>query len=196
MSEIKGEKKKRVKATRTLYRDSYLHTITLNQLEKAKAEQDGHRFRWLIPAMAFSAFRVEALCNIYGSSLFPHWEHYESSSFIGKVVMISEFLKIEVDFSREPWQTLNQMKRFRNALVHLKPITITETFEVPEGLPNRYCLPSSRGNRQDLMGFSSVENAEKFDSVATELDMVWMNNARALGLEISRIGETTHEELQ
>jgi len=58
--------------------------------------------------MAFSAFRMEAICNLYGNHLFPHWEHFESTSFIGKIVMISEFLKINIDFSKDPWQTIKK----------------------------------------------------------------------------------------
>ncbi len=76
--------------------------VSTHSFGQVKKEEDGHRSRWIVPSMAFSAFRVEALCNIYGSQLFPHWDHFESTSFIGKIARISEFLKIEVDFSRQP----------------------------------------------------------------------------------------------
>ena len=112
--------------------------IAYCQLKMAKGMKEDYRFRSIVPSMAFSVFRVEALCNLYGSQLFPHWEHFESMSLIGKIAMISEFLKIEVDFSREPWQTLNQMKKFRNALVHAKPQKASDTHDVPEAFPEEF----------------------------------------------------------
>lgn len=121
MSQEKEINLRAVKYTRTIYEHNFLESIAINQLENAKSEKEGYRFRWIIPSMAFSVFRVEALCNIYGSQLFQHWKHFESMSLIGKVTMISEFLEIKVDFSEEPWQSLATMVKFRNTLVHAKP---------------------------------------------------------------------------
>ncbi|MBS0423214.1 MAG: hypothetical protein JSR71_02015 [Proteobacteria bacterium] len=179
-------KTKKVKVTRSIFEHGRLASIAINQLEQARIEQTGHKFRWLIPSMAFSVFRVEALCNVYGNKLFPHWDHFESTSFIGKIAMISEFLKIKVDFSAEPWQTLNRMKSFRNALVHAKPQTATEVYEVAEDFPERL-LPSPK-SKKTISSYSSIENAERFDEVADDLEMLWMHNARVLGIEVDTSG--------
>lgn len=64
--------------------------------------------------------------------------------------MISEFLKIKVVFSVEPWQTLNKMKRFRNALAHAKPQKATEIHEVPEGYPDKL-VPIPKENKTILL---------------------------------------------
>lgn len=182
---------KKVKVTRNVYEHGYLASIAINQLNNAKKEQDGHKFRWIIPSMAFSVFRVEALCNIYGSHLFPHWDHFESTSFIGKIAMISEFLKVKVDFSIEPWQTLNKMKSFRNTLAHAKPQKATATHEVPEDYPERL-LPFPE-EKKTILSYSSIKNSERFDEVADELEMIWMNNSRVLGFSVDTSGRPEYE---
>ena len=100
---------------------NYLTAIMLNQAKKAKEEDIGHKFRWIIPAMSFAVFNIESICNLYGSQLIKNWELLESASFLGKVSLVSEKLDLEVDWSKQPWQTIKTMKDFRNALVHLKP---------------------------------------------------------------------------
>lgn len=181
-----NKKTKQVKVTRVIFEHGYLASIAMNQLTQAKSEEDGHRFRWIIPSMAFSVFRIEALCNIYGRKLFPHWDHFESTSFIGKITMISDFLKLKVDFSREPWQTLNTMKTFRNTLAHAKPQSASEVHNVPEDYPEKL-LPFPKSNRT-IMSYSSIKNAERFDQVADELESLWMHNSRVLGYEIDTSG--------
>jgi len=64
---------------------NFLGSIMLNQAEKAKEEENGHKFRWIIPAMSFAVFNVESVCNLYGSQLIKNWDLLESASFLGKV---------------------------------------------------------------------------------------------------------------
>lgn len=181
------KKTKKVTVVQNIYEHNYLSSIAANQLNQAKKEQDGHKFRWILPSMAFSVFRVEALCNIYGRQLFPHWDHYESTSFLGKIAMISEFMEIKVDFSSEPWQTLNKMKNFRNALAHAKPIKASKTHEVPEDYPNKF-LPLPKSNKT-ILSYSSIENAEQFNKVANDLELLWIHNASVLNLNINTSGQ-------
>jgi len=187
-------KTKKVKATRNIYEHTLLHSIAIKQIHQAEAEQDGERFSWIIPSMAFSVFYVEALCNIYGEQLFSHWFRFESTSFIGKIVMISEFLKIEVDFSMEPWQTLNHMKRFRNALVHAKPKNASEVHEVPESRNERF-VPFPDGGKT-IESYSSIENAKNFRKVGSELDMMWGHNAKVYGHKVDTVGAPTYETIE
>lgn len=187
-----SEKKKvKVKVSREYFEHRYLGSIALNQLEQAKKEQDGHRFRWIVPSMAFSVFRIEALCNIYGRQLFPHWDHFESTTFIGKITMISEFLGLTVDFSKEPWQTLNKMKTFRNALAHAKPQKVSKVHEVDEGYIERLLQPPE--SNKTILSYSSIETAEAFDEVVTELEVLWMHNARVLKKEVDTVGGIKYE---
>lgn len=191
MEEEKKSRKVRVK--RKIFEHNYLGSIAINQLAQAKKEEDGHKFRWLIPSMAFSVFHVEALCNIYGSQLFPHWDHFESTSFIGKIAMISEFLKIEVDFSRQPWQDLNKMKAFRNTLVHAKPQSVSEVHEVPIGLPER--LAPFPKDKKSIRSYSSIEAAERFEKVAEELELMWIHAASRLSITVDTVGAPEYETI-
>lgn len=186
-------KTKKVKVTKANFEHINLQSIAFKQLSDAKEAEAGYQFKSIIPAMAFSVFSIESLSNIYGSQLFPHWDHFESSSFIGKVVMISEFLKVNVDFSKEPWQTINQMKNFRNTLVHAKPNKFSVTHEIPERLPER--LAPFPETKKTIMDFSSIETAESFQEAARQIGMIWLNNSSVLGLEVDLIGRPTYETL-
>lgn len=171
---MSDKKTKNVKVTVSNSDTMMLSSVALNQIEQAKLEQAGHKFRWILPSMAFSTFSVEALCNLYGQELFKkHWKHFESSSFLGKVIMISEFLEIEVDFSKEPWQTINEMKDFRNELVHAKPSKSTEIYEnIPAERPNSFLLLPKTKSIADKI---SIKKAEKFVNVYSELQMLWIH---------------------
>lgn len=172
---MKTEKKtKTVKITVNSSDQMLLSAVAIHQLEKAKKEEDGHRFRGILPSMAFSTFSVEALCNLYGQELFEkNWKHFESMSFVGKVILISESLGISVDLSVEPWQTINEMKNFRNELVHTKPLKATRTHEnVPEDFPNRLLpYPESKS----IANKTSVKTAEKFYEISSRLEMMWFH---------------------
>lgn len=188
---MEEKKTKKVKVKRGIFEHNFLSSIAINQLSRAKEEENGHKFRWLIPSMAFSVFRVEALCNIYGSQLFPHWDHFESTSFIGKIAMISEFLEIEVDFSKQPWQDLDKMKIFRNTLAHAKPQSVSEVHEIPEGVSERLApLPTGK---KTIMSYSSVKNAERFEEVASELELMWIGATMNLGINIDTVGVPEYE---
>lgn len=185
------KKTKTVKVTRMISEHHFLGSIAINQLMKAKEEEDGFRFRWLLPSMVFSAFRVEALCNLYGSQLFPHWTHFESMSFIGKVTLISEFMKMNVNYSAEPWQTIKRIGQFRNALAHAKPLTVSEITELPENVPNHFAFyPKSN---KTIISYSSIETAEKFDNAADTLESMWLHKLQVEGLEIDIIGRPEYE---
>ena len=184
---------KKIKIKREIYEHIALSSIALNQLKQAENEEDGYKFRWIIPSMAFSVFRIEALCNIYGRALFPHWDHFESTSFIGKVTMISEFVGLEVDFSKEPWQTLNKMKNFRNALVHAKPKVESITHQVEVDFPER--LLAWPPQKKTILSHSSIENANRFDEVGSQLEMIWMNNAKVMGYKVDTSGRPEYETI-
>ena len=43
--------------------------------------------------------------------------------------------------------------------------------------------------------YSSIENAERFDEVATELEMMWMHGAKASGHSVDTVGVPTYETI-
>jgi len=189
----KERKTKKIKVTINVSDQRCLSAIVINQCERAKVEQDVYKFKAILPSMAFSVFSVEALCNLYGSQLFPPWDHFESTSFIGKIVMISDFLGVQVDFSKEPWQIINQMKNFRNSLVHAKPHRVPENHEIDECVPNKL-LPYPR-SKKSILSYSSIENAERFERAARELEMTWMHRALMSGYKVETVNFPEYEEL-
>ncbi len=188
----KTNHRKLVKVTIDIYEQDHLLAIALNQLERAKNEKQGYKFKAILPSMSFSVFSVEALCNTFGSQLFSHWSHLESTSLLGKVTIISEFLGLHPDFSKEPWQTINQMKNFRNTLVHAKPQQATETHDVSIFHPD-WLLPHPK-SKKSIMEKSSIESAEKFYKTASDLQLLWSDNARVAGHEVKVFGVPEYTE--
>lgn len=159
-----------------------LKSIASNQLKFAKMQSEGHQFRGILPSMVFSVFSVEAICNLYGGQLFNHWDHFETSSFIGKIILISDFLDIDVDFSKEPWQTIELMKKFRNTIAHSKIHDIEKLKKSRETFPYTDYIP-----KQSSQQYSTISNAEKFINVSDELDGMFMWSSKNKGYEIQVI---------
>ena len=45
------------------------------------------------------------------------------------------------------------------------------------------------------MSYSSIENAERFKEVATELEMMWMHGAQVSGHLVDTVGAPTYETI-
>ncbi|WP_296117751.1 hypothetical protein [uncultured Neisseria sp.] len=152
--------------------------ISIHQIEQAKKEENGHKFRWIIPAMVFSAFKLEAMCNSFGSALFPQWEEYEQLKLKGKVLLISNAYELEVDFGVEPWQTINEVIRFRNDLVHSKPRTIKETqtlVKMDNGNLLGALYPNTKARKKAATQNYSIEKAEQFADAVEQVHYMWMH---------------------
>lgn len=172
------EENKYVQAEISVTEHSYpmLGSIVSNQIEKGKTEEAGYKFRWFIPAMAFSVFQLESVTNSFGYSLFDHWEDYESLPIKNKVRIISDRLNIDVqNFSVEPWQIIHSMVKFRNDLVHLKPKRIIET-QTLRKMENGKLLgalyPNTKEKRSPVHKYS-LEEAEKFKFAVDCIQRIW-----------------------
>lgn len=165
-----------------------LQSIAMNQLRMAGEEADGHKFRWVIPSMIFSVFSLEAMCNVYGGQIFGNnWKNFESTSIIGKVILVSNQLGHEADFSAQPWQTIQEMIKFRNWLAHAKPHKTTRTDTVPYDTPNEELDPLYP--EMKISSFSDVSNAERYQAAVRELELRWTHGANVKGFEIDLIGK-------
>lgn len=172
---------------------NYLSAIMLNQAKQAKEEEIGHQFRWIIPAMSFAVFNVESVCNLYGSQLIKNWHLLESTSFLGKVSLISEHLGFEVDWSKEPWQTINKMKDFRNALVHLKPKKTTPVFtyvkktvDIKHVQRHALLINGYPETKKNLMSYVDFQNMDKFINTALDLERMWSWSCHTKKIDIHR----------
>lgn len=86
----------------------------------ARQTHPAEQFKFVMGSMTFSAFALEALINISGEQLIPNWKYFESAQAKAKIILISTELGQDVDFSREPFQTISEIFRFRNTIVHSK----------------------------------------------------------------------------
>jgi hypothetical protein len=164
-----------------------LQSIASNQLRMAEEEQPGHKFRWIIPSMIFSVFSVEALANVYGSQIFTNqWKNFESTSIIGKIILVSKELGVDADFSAQPWQTIQEMITFRNWLAHAKPHKTSATHEVPHDTPNEQ-LPRLFPDMK-IYNYSDLESANNYANAVRELELRWMHGASVKNIEIDLIG--------
>lgn len=172
-----------------------LKSIASNQLMKAEEEVPGHKFRWIIPSMIFSVFSVEALANVYGSQILKNqWKNFESTSIIGKIILVSKELGIDADFSSQPWQTIQDMIKFRNWLAHAKPHKTTAVHDVDfdtsnEDLPRLF--PELK-----ISSYSDIDTAKRYSETVTELELMWLQGARAKNIEIDLVGRPKFTEIR
>ena len=98
----------------------HLTSLSSSLLDIARQTHPAEQFKFVMGSMTFSAFALEALVNISGEQLIPNWKYFESAQPIAKIILISTTLGQDVDFSREPFQTISEIFKFRNTIVHSK----------------------------------------------------------------------------
>ncbi|EKO3894521.1 hypothetical protein [Vibrio metschnikovii] len=54
----------------SIVNDRYLESIAMALYNEAKAENDGYRFKKLVPAMTFYCFAMESKLNTFGKEVF------------------------------------------------------------------------------------------------------------------------------
>lgn len=118
------EKRNPRKVRVTRGRDVRIHAElwhTSNCLLDAGQKQDegsAHQFR---ASLVFRAFSLEALVNWLGQHLIPHWKYLERLKPREKLDLLCDLLHVKPDYGSRPWQIVNELFRFRNALAHGKP---------------------------------------------------------------------------
>ncbi len=97
-------------------------------LKRAQDDPNGSYWLWMgsLAFSAFSAFSFEAYMNHIGPKLFTTWDHLETLSPEGKLDVLCEKLGIILPKDKSPRQTIHQLFRFRNKLVHGKTVSIKE----------------------------------------------------------------------
>ena len=97
-----------------------------SSLEEAVSTEEG-RFYNCISSIVFSAFCIEAYLNQIGEKLFPDcWAELERRPHKQKLKKIAERLQFKPDFSSLPFQSYDEIFRFRNLIAHAKPGEFTE----------------------------------------------------------------------
>jgi hypothetical protein len=99
-------------------------------LDRTKEKRDGY-FYEAMASLIFSAFTLEAYLNHLGQLLLPYWDQIEQIPPSQKLSVITSHLKAPRDDGKRPYQTLNELFRFRNAIAHGKS-RILKTTKVVE----------------------------------------------------------------
>ncbi|MEI7826048.1 MAG: hypothetical protein WCI01_12165 [Chlorobiaceae bacterium] len=151
---------------KTEERTFFAHHMLLHaaQLEIADAEaSELGRFNRCLAAMVMVALAIEALVNAVGSRVANDWPEFERLPPHEKINHLVERLSISRDQNSEPWQTLQYLGVFRNAIAHPKPEEIICERILPQAGLNKTWLdiPRSRLERKITLG-----NAKRaYDSV-------------------------------
>lgn len=94
-------------------------------LKQAEEKTEGSLYP-LLASMLFSAFCFEAYLNFLGREQIVDWESTERKlGLTDKLDLLSKSIKYNVDSGRRPFQTIKELFRFRDMVVHAKPETVT-----------------------------------------------------------------------
>ncbi len=107
-------------------------------------------------AILFTAFTFEAYLNHLGEKTFKFWKEIEPIKVMDKYRVLCKNLDIRPDFTKRPYQTLNTLFKFRNAITHGKSQILVETKDV-----SSYDEPYQHTPKAHWEEFSVLENARR-----------------------------------
>lgn len=144
--------------------------------ERVKAgdrEGLGHE---VMACLTMIAFAIEAHINFIGSKVMNPWD--EALPTKEKIKSVSQKLGFAADFGKRPYQTVTELKQFRDALAHGKPIELTREFEA---ITTQEELDKSSYLRGEWESFLSVEFVEK---AYKDMQEIWSELMKMSGLEV------------
>jgi hypothetical protein len=114
-----GERKLSVSSERTVHTYGYLRGAAEWALDQAEKTEEG-RFYNCMSSIILSAFCIEGYLNHIGSELLPYWDEEvkKNLSIRNKLKIICHHLNFSPDYSRRPFQSFNQIFKYRNLLAH------------------------------------------------------------------------------
>lgn len=139
------------------------------------SEITGGQYYTIMASLIFSAFTFEAYLNHLGSKMIPFWNEINSIRVMDKYIVLTKHLSIKPDFGRRPYQIINNLFKFRNALAHGKSKVLSYTAKVETTVKIEDFVP-----REHWEDFCSLDNAEKVRSDLEEI-IVELNVAAGEG---------------
>ncbi len=151
MSKVTLHKKREVRTHASLWHTSRC----LMERGQAQEEASQHQF---MASLVFTAFTLEAYLNWLGERLFSRWGYLDRLRPTEKLDLISDQLKVSVDYGKRPWQTIDQLFKFRNKIAHGKSVLLeTKTTEPLSGYLDNF----SNIARTDWEKYSTGRNAQR-----------------------------------
>jgi hypothetical protein len=145
-----------VEAKRTIFTYAYLNMAARHALEHAEASEHGRTYDCM-SVILFCAFTLEAYFNHLGKEKIRSWVKIERK--LGpkeKLALLLDVIKHSVDESRQPFQTLTEIFRLRDALAHGK----TEEFKY-SGIQRLAANELPRDPEVFWLDFCTLDNAKR-----------------------------------
>jgi len=117
---------------------AYLWVATKRMFEQAEDEKDAQIRTMTMSCMLYCAFTLEAFLNHIGNLVPDQWdEKYGRKGPKEKMAVIEKYLETKFNKSLRPFQTFNEIFKYRNMLVHgrtevINEPTIVETDRGPD----------------------------------------------------------------
>jgi len=127
----------RMKGSANFYTFAYLRQAAWNAFDTAKRFPEGSNYH-RVSAVLFSALTIEAHLNHVGECAVPNWSAIEPTlPWRGKFERVAQVLNLTLDTSRRPVQTVIELFKFRDKLVHGKTHSQDLKYKYVEGCPSR-----------------------------------------------------------
>lgn len=163
--EERPEMKYRVKVTRHLYTFNNLLSASYHALDLVQGEEKVEFYKCMF-SMLSAAFAVEAYLNHLGQAVFDEgeWSNIQKDINIkAKLRVLAKIIDFKIDFGKRPFQTFDEMVKYRNIIVHAG----TETLygDEQEYGPREYPVDPETWWEQE----TTLMKAERFRADAREL---------------------------
>lgn len=162
------------KKTTTVIKSDYPHVLLWQAsgwaLEQGKNTKEGSALNFL-SCMLTSAFCMEAFLNLVCREKISYWDLLEQKlNAVEKLDVLCKEIGFSLDKSERPFQTFNDLIRFRNATVHAKPM-IDQTFEDvdmgSDGFPENFDKLLDKNTQ--WMSMCNEANAQRFYDDVTKM---------------------------
>lgn len=124
-------------------------------IEKTEQELKGGYYTTM-SALLLTAFTFEAYLNHLGEKTIKFWKEIESIKVTDKYLVLCKSLDVTPDFSRRPYQTIDALFKFRNAIAHGKSKILKKRKDV-----NSHDNPHEHAPKAHWEEFSILENAKR-----------------------------------
>ncbi|EDN67308.1 conserved hypothetical protein [Beggiatoa sp. PS] len=118
-----------VKTKRNVITHAYLKMASYNALEQAKQTETGSFYN-LMTSMLCCAFAMEAFLNHIGEQQINRWDILKKKlSPNEKLEVITSTIGYKIEKGKRPFQTFQEIFKFRNTLVHAESEYLEEESE-------------------------------------------------------------------
>lgn len=132
----------------TIKQENTIFTHSILWLSARQVLKDENNIRpfsdyMYMTAQILIAFCFEAYLNFAGEKMFPFWDDVERIPKMNKLNMICNHLEIDMDFGKEPFQSIKLLWKFRNYMAHARTVTIYDEWTQSKVKPIEKELPKT-----------------------------------------------------